>query len=130
MTFLLHSMRHIAYAVGMRIERELMRGAGPAAVLRLLEGGEKYAYELVKMLERQSGGVLAMGQSTLYPMLYNLEAKGLVTARTEKSDDSNRPRKYYRLTAKGKKRLARERKQWDALSVAMGKLGLIGGWAS
>ena len=111
----------------MRIERELMRGAGPAVVLRLLENGEKYAYELIKLLERQSNGVLAMGQSTLYPMLYNLEAKGLITARTEVAEESNRPRKYYRLTDKGKKRLARERKQWEALSAAMNQLGLIGG---
>ena len=60
----------------MRIERELMRGAGPAAVMRLLSGGEKYGYQLVELLDRQSDGVLAMGQSTLYPLLYNLEAKG------------------------------------------------------
>ena len=113
----------------MRIERELMRGAGPAAVLRLLEGGEKYAYELVKLLDRQSDGVLAMGQSTLYPLLYNLEAKGLVASRTEVSAESKRPRKYYRLTDKGQKRLAREREQWEALSLAMNQLGLIGGGA-
>ena len=110
----------------MRIERELMRGAGPAAVLRLLESGEKYGYELVKMLDRQSNGVLAMGQSTLYPLLYNLEAKGLVASRVEASSETNRPRKYYRLTDKGKKQLARDRQQWKALSVAMDQLGVIG----
>lgn len=110
----------------MRIERELMRGAGPAAVLRLLESGEKYGYELVKLLDHRSDGVLAMGQSTLYPLLYNLEAKGLIAARTETADNG-RPRKYYRLTDKGKRQLARDRKQWQELSVAMGKLGLIGG---
>lgn len=110
----------------MRIERELMRGAGPIAILRLLEGGEKYGYELVELLDRQSKGVLAMGQSTLYPLLYNLQAKGLIAARTEKTD-SGRSRKYYRLTDKGSRRLARDRKQWEALSTAMGNLGLIGG---
>jgi len=109
----------------MRIERELMRGAGPVAVMRLLEGGEKYGYELVQMLERQSDGVLAMGQSTLYPLLYNLEAKGLVASRVETADNG-RPRKYYRLTDRGKRQLARDRKQWEALSVAMGRLGIIG----
>ena len=109
----------------MRIERELMRGAGPAAVMRILEGGERYGYELVQMLERQSGGVLAMGQSTLYPLLYNLEAKGFVASRV-KAADSGRARKYYRLTDKGKRQLAHERKQWEALSVAMGKLGILG----
>jgi PadR family transcriptional regulator PadR len=111
----------------MRIERELMRGAGPAAVMRLLEGRERYGYELVRMLDRQSDGVLAMGQSTLYPLLYNLEAKGLIAARLETAADTGRPRKYYRLTDKGKRQLARDRKQWEALSAAMGKLGVIGG---
>jgi PadR family transcriptional regulator, regulatory protein PadR len=110
----------------MRIERELMRGAGPVAVMRLLENGEKYGYELIQMLDRQSNGVLAMGQSTLYPMLYNLEAKGLIAARTETADNG-RPRKYYRLTDQGKRQLARDREQWQALSVAMGQLGVIGG---
>jgi PadR family transcriptional regulator, regulatory protein PadR len=110
----------------MRVERELMRGAGPAAVMRLLESGEKYGYELVQLLERRSQGVLAMGQSTLYPMLYNLEAKGLVAGRVENAANG-RPRKYYRLTDKGKRQLVRDQRQWEALSVAMGQLGVIGG---
>src|SRR4051812_40542223 len=109
----------------MRVERELMRGAGPAAVMRLLEAGEKYGYELVDLLEKRSEGVLAMGQSTLYPLLYNLEAKGLIASRTQNSD-SGRPRKYYKLTEKGRRQLARDRKQWEALSVAMTKLGVLG----
>jgi len=109
----------------MRIEKELMRGAGPAAVLMLLAGGEKYGYELVQLLDDQSGGVLAMGQSTLYPLLYNLQAKGLIASRVEEAENG-RPRKYYRLTRKGSQQLARHRKQWEALSLAMGKLGVTG----
>ncbi len=109
----------------MKIERELMRGAGPVAVMKLLSGGEKYGYELVKMLESRSAGVLAMGQSTLYPLLYNLEAKGWVASRLD-TDQAARPRKYYRLTDKGKRQLAREQKQWEQLSAAMGKLGIVG----
>lgn len=109
----------------MRIERELMRGAGPAAILRLLEAGERYGYELVQLLEQRSQGVLAMGQSTLYPLLYNLEAKGLIASRSQIADNG-RPRRYYRLTRKGKRQLAHNRRQWEALSAAMGKLGVIG----
>jgi PadR family transcriptional regulator PadR len=109
----------------MRIERELMRGAGPAAVMRLLSGGEKYGYQLVQLLDRQSNGVLAMGQSTLYPLLYNLEAKGLIASRVETAKNS-RARKYYRLTDKGKRQLVKSRKQWEALSLAMEQLGVVG----
>ncbi len=106
----------------MRIEKELMRGAGPTAVLQLLSPGEKYGYELVEALARKSNGVLAMGQSTLYPLLYNLEAKGLIASRVEESGP--RPRRYYRLTDKGRKKLVHDRKQWEALRSAMGSLGI------
>jgi PadR family transcriptional regulator PadR len=93
----------------MRIERELMRGPGPAAVLMLLADGEKYGYELVELLEHQSGGILAMGQSTLYPLLYNLQAKGLIASRVEEAEKSH-PRRYYRLTRKGSQQLAGHRR--------------------
>jgi len=113
----------------MRIERELMRGAGPVAVLKLLERGEQYGYELVEALSQKSNGVLAMGQSTLYPLLYNLEAKGLIEASWREAD-SGRDRKYYRLTASGRKRLADDTRQWQALADAMTGLGVLSPGAS
>jgi PadR family transcriptional regulator PadR len=106
----------------MKIERDLMRGAGPTAVMQLLSSGEKYGYELVEALARRSNGVLSMGQSTLYPMLYNLEAKGLVTSRFDESGP--RPRRFYRLTAKGQRKLIVDAKQWTALWEAMQTLGV------
>ena len=106
----------------MKIERELMRGAGPTAVLQLLSVGEKYGYELVEALSRQTDGVLAMGQSTMYPLLYNLGAKGLVKSRVDQSGP--RPRRYYRLTRKGERKLAADAKQWQAVLAAMQSLGI------
>ncbi|MBX7169157.1 MAG: helix-turn-helix transcriptional regulator [Pirellulales bacterium] len=108
----------------MRIERELMRGAGPVAVLKLLEGGEKYGYELIALLDQRSDGVLSMGHSTLYPLLYNLEAQGLIAAHW-RDGETNRPRKYYALTAQGRKRLAADVKQWEAVARAMHGLGIL-----
>ena len=108
----------------MKIERELMRGAGPTAVLRLLANKTMYGYELVEALSKQTEGVLAMGQSTLYPMLYNLEAKGYIDAEWRKAD-SGRDRKYYALTGKGKKRLETDTEAWRALMKAMASLGVV-----
>jgi PadR family transcriptional regulator PadR len=107
-----------------RIERELMRGAGPVTVLRLLKQREMYGYELVQALSQRTDGVLAMGQSTLYPLLYSLEAKGLLTADVRVAP-SGRRRKYYALTAKGRLRLKAEQAQWQRLLRAMASLGLI-----
>jgi PadR family transcriptional regulator PadR len=107
----------------MRLERDLMRGVGPAAVMRLLAGGERYGYELVDLLTRQTDGVLSMGQSTLYPLLYNLEAKKLITSRLDQTGP--RPRRYYRLTAKGKRTLATKEKQLQAVAAALVGLGIL-----
>lgn len=108
----------------MRIERELMRGAGPVAVLKLLSRGEKYGYELVDALVKHTDGVLAMGQSTLYPMLYNLEGKGLIES-VWREGETGRDRKYYRLTEKGHKKLAADIEQWQSLAAAMTSLGIV-----
>ncbi|MEM0914193.1 MAG: helix-turn-helix transcriptional regulator [Planctomycetota bacterium] len=107
----------------MKLESDLMRGAGPVAVLKLLEPGEKYGYELVERLERQSDGVLKMGQSTLYPLLYNLEAKGWVKSRVD--DTGPRPRRYYRLTGKGKRQLSKQQEQWTELARGMAAMGIV-----
>ncbi len=112
----------------MRIERELMRGAGPVAVLKLLQRREMYGYELVETLAQRSAGVLAMGQSTLYPLLYNLEAKGWIEGEY-RTAPSGRERKYYHLTQKGKRQLARQTEQWQAVTGAMQALGIISGSA-
>jgi PadR family transcriptional regulator PadR len=108
----------------MRIEIELMRGAGPVAVLKLLERKEMYGYELVEALAQRSEGLLEMGQSTLYPMLYNLEAKKLISSRWQEADP--RPRKYYRITDKGKKKLAEATREWQLVAKAMTSLGVLG----
>lgn len=100
------------------IERELLRGVAPMAVMQLLAVRPMYGYELVRQLAQHSSDVLSLGQGTLYPLLYNLEAKKLVRAR-ESEAPSGRVRRYYELTALGKKRLADQRKQWDALRGAM-----------
>jgi PadR family transcriptional regulator PadR len=109
----------------MRVQRELMRGAGPVAVLGLLEAREMYGYELAEALSRRTDGVLAMGQSTLYPLLYNLERKKLIRGRWKESG-SGRNRKYYSLTRKGAAWLSAQRKEWESLVGAMSELGVLG----
>lgn len=107
----------------MTLEREWMRGAAPMAVLTLLSRREMYGYELVEALERDSDGLLAMGQSTVYPLLYNLEGKGHVESVTREAP-SGRKRKYYTATASGLKWLEGQRSQWAKLVAAMSSLGV------
>ncbi len=110
----------------MTLEREWMRGAAPLAVLTLLDRREMYGYELVESLERDSGGVLTMGQSTVYPLLYNLEARGQVKA-VWRAAPTGRKRKYYEITVAGRTWLESQRSQWKQLVEAMGLLGVADG---
>lgn len=105
-----------------RVQREWMRGAGPLAVLKLLEHREMYGYELAETLERRSDGVLALGHSTLYPLLYNLESKGLILPTARKAN--GRIRKYYEITPAGRAWLSSHEEEWSRLVEGMAKLGL------
>lgn len=107
----------------MGLEREWMRGAAPLAVLTLLERAPMYGYELVEALERDSGGLLELGQSTIYPLLYNLEAKGQLEA-FERDAPTGRTRKYYRITPAGEAWLEAQRAQWSTLVEAFQRLGV------
>jgi len=108
-----------------RLERELMRGVGPVAVLGLLEQREMYGYELVEALSKRADGVLAMGQSTLYPLLYNLEGKKLIRSKWRVSENG-RKRRYYAPTPKGLRWLESRKSQLEDVMAAMKSLGVIG----
>jgi PadR family transcriptional regulator PadR len=82
-----------------------------------------YGYELAAALTRESAGALRLGHSTLYPILYNFERKGLIRPE-ERVAESGRLRRYYHLTPKGQRRLAAQRTQWSELARGMNALGL------
>lgn len=113
----------------MRFERELLKGVAPVVVLEILSRGAMYGYELSEAVERRSNGILTLGRGTLYPLLYNLEAKGLIKGKWQDSD-SGRKRRYYAITGTGKEQLARRKAEWEQLQVgANAVLGLPAGFA-
>jgi PadR family transcriptional regulator, regulatory protein PadR len=101
----------------MKFERELLKGVAPLMVLQVLSRGAMYGYELSHALEERSGKILTLGNGTLYPLLYNLEAKGLVQAEWQEGD-TGRNRRYYKITGKGEKFLASRRREWEQLQEA------------
>lgn len=103
----------------MKFERELLKGVAPVAVLRVLSTGAMYGYELGQAIEERSGKILTLGHGTLYPLLYNLEAKGLVMAEW-RDGESGRKRRYYTITGKGEKHLAAMTSELEMLQKAMG----------
>ena len=102
----------------MKFERELLKGIAPVVVLEVLSRGRMYGYELTEAIESKSQKVLTLGQGTLYPMLYNLEAQKLVKGEWETSE-SGRDRKYYSITSKGKEKLDTDKVQLADLFKAL-----------
>ena len=110
----------------MKFERELLKGVAPVVVLEILARGKMYGYELSEALEQRSEGILTLGRGTLYPLLYNLEAKGLVAAEWDENE-SKRKRRYYSITSQGKSELAAKKEQWASPQQGVNLVFGLGG---
>ena len=102
----------------MKFESQLLKGIAPVVVLEILARGQMYGYELSQAIEQRSGDVLTLGKGTLYPLLYNLEAKKLVKGKWEQAD-SGRKRRYYSITSKGKAQLTKQKEQLKGLATGL-----------
>lgn len=95
---------------------ELRRGVIVLAVLSRL-GGEQYGYSLLKSLSDLG---LEVDQGTLYPLLRRLESQGLLES-VWKLEEA-RPRRYYVISAEGKKLLPRLKEEWNSIVAVMKKM--------
>ena len=91
--------------------RVLIAASVKPLVLSILADGEAYGYQIIQRIQRLSDGAITWSASTLYPVLHRLEAQKLIRSEWRKAD-TGRERKYYRLTPKGARVLAKERTQW------------------
>jgi PadR family transcriptional regulator, regulatory protein PadR len=98
---------------------QLRKGLVELCVLAALRQGEAYGYQILQQLGKHEA--LAIGESTVYPVLARLTADGLVRVRAAPSP-SGPPRRYYRLTAAGQARLTEMWNYWEQIEVAMKSL--------
>ena len=98
-------------------QAEYMAGMLRVLILSELSRGPGYGYGIAKGIQRASGEELTVRPESLYPVLHRMELEKLVSARWETAD-SGRPRKVYTLTAKGRRRWEKARKQFVAISRA------------
>src|SRR5580765_4097563 len=104
------------------IHGDKLRGHLEAMVLSTLERGEAHGLEILRRLEEAGCGLLRLKEGSLYPALYRLEAAGEVKAVWEAEPHGRRGarRRIYRLTVKGKRKLAEGRSEWQAFARIMG----------
>jgi PadR family transcriptional regulator PadR len=101
-----------AMAVASGAIREAKKGAAELVVLALLEDEDRHGYDLVRLIDERSGGLLTFNFASLYATLYKLEERSLIQGRWVERAGQRR-RRYYRLTAKGGGALAAQRDEWQ-----------------
>lgn len=103
------------------MDRELKRGSTELLILSLIEYRARHGYEISKLIEDRSGGVLTFNVASFYPLLYRLEQRGLIAGRwVEKA--GQRRRRYYKLTPSGKKMLKAQRSTWREFVEAIQRI--------
>ena len=103
------------------IDRELKKGSAELLILSLVEHRARHGYEISKLIEMGSSGVLVFNVASLYPLLYRLEKRGWIQGRwVDKA--GQRRRRYYQLTAAGRKVLRAQRRNWKAFVSAIGRI--------
>ena len=106
------------------LDRELKKGSAELLILSLVEVRARHGYEISKLIEARSDGVLRFNVASLYPLLYRLEKRGWIQGRwVEKA--GQRRRRYYRLTRDGKKVLAAQRSGWEEFVAAINRITKI-----
>jgi transcriptional regulator len=100
------------------LDRELKRGSAELLILSLLDARARHGYDLAKLITARSGGQLTFHIDSLYPLLYRLEERGWIKGVWVEKPDERR-RRFYSVTAQGRRALAAQRKTWDAFVEAV-----------
>ena len=106
------------------LARELKRGSAELLILALLDERDRHGYDLARLIDDRSRGAITFHVASLYPTLYRMEDRGLIEGRwIEKA--GQRRRRYYRLTAAGRKTLASHRSIWENFFNGLNRVARI-----
>src|SRR5262245_52060099 len=100
---------------------ELLHGTLDTLVLKTLAGGRRHGYGIARALEEATDGVVDVEEGSLYPALYRMERKELIEAEWGVSELGRRA-KFYRITPRGRRRLAAQTAEWARFSGAISKV--------
>ena len=96
----------------------LKKGSAEFLILSLLQAQPRHGYELQKLIESRSRGVLTFNVASLYPLLYRMEEDGWIVGRwVEKAGE--RRKRFYALTAAGREALRAQRESWREFVTAI-----------
>ncbi len=95
-----------------RISSDLLRGHTDTMILKLLMSGDKYGYEISKLIQANSNGEYELKEATMYSSLKRLEGEGCITSYWGDETQGGR-RRYYRITDKGQELYNENKQNWE-----------------
>ena len=98
---------------------DLLRGTLDLLILRSLTTAPLHGLGIARRIAQMTRGSFEVKAGSLFPALYRLEERGLLSAEWGESDTQRRA-KFYRLTRLGKKQLQIEEANWRRVALAMG----------
>ena len=104
-----------------KINSDLLRGHTDTIILKLLTGGDKYGYEISKMISTNSGAEYELKEATMYSSLKRMESEGYIISYWGNESLGGR-RKYYKITENGKKVYFENKSNWDYAKRILDKL--------
>jgi PadR family transcriptional regulator, regulatory protein PadR len=103
------------------LSKDQLQGALDLLILKILARGALHGYGLAQRIQQISEEVLRVEEGSLYPALHRMEQLEWIEAEWKPTENSRRA-KYYKLTAAGRKQLAREQQQWNRVAGAVAKV--------
>lgn len=104
-----------------KISSDLLRGHTDTIILKLLLDGDKYGYEITKLIYELSGQQYELKEATMYSSLKRLEQEGHISSYWGDETQGGR-RKYYHVTAKGRKLYTLNISNWESAKETLEKL--------
>ena len=101
------------------LKSDLPQGTLDLLILKVATLGPIHGYAMAQRIQQISRDALQVQQGSLYPALHRLENRGFLAAEWKESE-TGREAKFYRLTARGRRKLQSETDSWRRLSAAVG----------
>ena len=95
-----------------KISSDLLRGHTDTIILKLLMDGDKYGYDISKLIQTYSANEYELKEATMYSSLKRLEADGSITSYWGDETQGGR-RRYYRITERGRQVYVENKRNWD-----------------
>jgi len=104
-----------------REKKDVLQGTLDLLILKILALGPLHGYGIAQRIDQVTGGVFKVTPGSLFPSLHRMEEYGWVKGSWGASEN-NRRAKFYEMTKAGLKQLEQEKKDWNAIALAVAKV--------